>query len=103
MKWTIGLGLGLAVSCCALSGTYGAGPADVTPPPSVCSIDLSAMAAAQQQESFNMTASNAAPTVEVPEMLHDFGVIEENGNYIHEFRARNTGSGILEIKKVIPS
>jgi hypothetical protein len=40
--------------------------------------------------------------VELSETIFDFGVVTEGGVYIHAFKIRNTGTGVLKIKKVSP-
>ena len=46
--------------------------------------------------------SDGTPTVELSETIFDFGVVTEGGVYIHAFKIRNTGTGVLKIKKVSP-
>ncbi|MHC1727264.1 MAG: hypothetical protein AB9866_14860 [Syntrophobacteraceae bacterium] len=42
------------------------------------------------------------PVVEVPETNFDFGVVTDGNDYTHAFVIRNAGTGVLEIKKVLP-
>ena len=42
------------------------------------------------------------PAVEVVEPIFDFGRVGEGPEYVHAFNIRNTGTGVLEIKKVAP-
>ena len=42
------------------------------------------------------------PAVELPETVFDFGRVGAGPEYVHAFKIRNTGTGILEIKKVSP-
>lgn len=46
--------------------------------------------------------TNGTPTVEVPETAFDFGEVTEGNDYLHAFKIRNTGTGILVIKKIVP-
>ncbi len=46
--------------------------------------------------------ANGTPTVEFSETIFDFGVVKEGNDYIHAFKIRNTGTGVLVIKKIIP-
>jgi hypothetical protein len=42
------------------------------------------------------------PKVEIPETLFDFGDLKEDEDYVHAFTIWNLGTGVLEIKKVLP-
>lgn len=42
------------------------------------------------------------PRVEVPETLFDFGEIRDGDDYVHAFTIWNLGTGVLEIKKILP-
>jgi hypothetical protein len=42
------------------------------------------------------------PLIEVPETLFDFGEIKDGDDYVHAFTIWNLGTGVLEIKKVLP-
>lgn len=44
----------------------------------------------------------SAPTIQLEETSHNFGTVSEDLRYAHSFKIRNTGSGMLEIKKVLP-
>jgi len=46
--------------------------------------------------------TNGTPTVEVPETVFDFGVVREGNDYLHAFNIKNTGTGALEIRKILP-
>jgi hypothetical protein len=46
--------------------------------------------------------STGPPAVEVPETFFDFGEVVDGNDYVHAFVIRNTGTGVLEIKKVLP-
>lgn len=55
----------------------------------------------QQQTSAPVAAQQGTPLVEVPETEFDFGVVNEENEYMHEFKVFNKGNGVLEIKKVL--
>ena len=55
------------------------------------------------QASTQATATQGVPVVTVAETEFDFGVVEEGGEYVHDFKLGNKGDGILEIKKVLPA
>jgi hypothetical protein len=42
------------------------------------------------------------PAVEAVEPTFDFGRVGEGPEYLHAFNIRNTGTEVLEIKKVVP-
>jgi hypothetical protein len=46
--------------------------------------------------------TNGTPAVEVSEMVFDFGEVTEGNDYVHAFKIRNTGTGVLVIKKIVP-
>jgi hypothetical protein len=46
--------------------------------------------------------STGTPVVEIPETFFDFGDVTDGNDYVHAFTIRNTGTGSLEIKKVLP-
>lgn len=46
--------------------------------------------------------ANETPAVEVSETTFDFGQVTEGNDYLHAFKIRNTGAGVLVIKKIIP-
>ena len=46
--------------------------------------------------------TTGTPAVEVPESYFDFGKVNEGTDYVHSFVIRNKGTGVLEIKKVVP-
>ena len=48
------------------------------------------------------TATTGTPSLDVPEANFNFGEMSEDNIYVHEFVIRNVGTGVLEIKKVIP-
>lgn len=43
-----------------------------------------------------------APAVQIAESSHDFGLISEDGDFVHRFKIKNVGNGVLKIKKVSP-
>jgi hypothetical protein len=46
--------------------------------------------------------TNGTPAVEVSETAFDFGEVTEGNDYIHAFKIRNTGTGVLVIRKIFP-
>jgi hypothetical protein len=46
--------------------------------------------------------TNGTPAVEVSETAFDFGEVTEGNDYLHAFKIRNTGTGVLVIRKIIP-
>lgn len=47
--------------------------------------------------------SAGVPIMEVPEVSHDFGKVKDTeGEVVHEFKIKNVGTAVLEIKKVLP-
>jgi hypothetical protein len=46
--------------------------------------------------------TTGTPAVELSETTFDFGVVREGNDYIHAFKIRNTGTGVLVIRKVLP-
>jgi hypothetical protein len=49
-----------------------------------------------------MVQTSGTPVVEFVETSHDMGQVAAGGEYSHEFVVRNKGTGILQIKKVLP-
>ena len=45
--------------------------------------------------------TNGTPAVEVSETAFDFGEVTEGNDYVHAFKIRNTGTGVLVIRKII--
>lgn len=43
-----------------------------------------------------------SPSIQIPAPDHDFGEVEEGVTISHDYRVKNTGLGILEIKDVQP-
>ena len=58
--------------------------------------------AAKQGTAVAAAVTTGTPAVEVPEAYFDFGQVNEGTDYLHEFVIRNKGTGVLEIKKVVP-
>ena len=58
--------------------------------------------AAKQGTAVAAAATTGTPAVEVPESYFDFGIVNEGTDYVHTFVIRNKGTGVLEIKKVVP-
>jgi hypothetical protein len=48
------------------------------------------------------TVSTRTPVVEIPETVFDFGEIRDGDDCVHAFTIWNLGTGVLEIKKVLP-
>jgi len=47
--------------------------------------------------------SGGVPIMEVPEVSYDFGKVKDTeGEVVHEFKIKNVGTAVLEIKKVLP-
>ncbi|MCU0573640.1 MAG: DUF1573 domain-containing protein [Syntrophobacteraceae bacterium] len=46
--------------------------------------------------------SGGIPVAEFPSTEHNLGKIANDQEYSHVFVVRNTGSGVLQIKKVLP-
>lgn len=46
-------------------------------------------------------STQGVPKAEIPEKEFNFGKMAEDGNYVHEFRILNKGTGPLEIKEVM--
>ena len=46
--------------------------------------------------------TNGTPAVELSETIFDFGLVNEGIDYLHAFKIRNTGTGVLEIRKILP-
>jgi hypothetical protein len=49
------------------------------------------------------SATQGTPVAVVAETEFDFGLVEEGGEYVHDFKIGNKGDGVLEIKKVLPA
>ena len=42
------------------------------------------------------------PVIVVAETSHDFGELTEDTEYVYNFKVKNAGTAVLEIKKVLP-
>ena len=62
--------------------------------------------AAEEPGQKDTAAASAAepgtPLLIVPESTFDFGEVREEKEYVHAFIIKNVGTGVLEIKKVVP-
>lgn len=67
-----------------------------------CSHSPERTATAPQQKLTDSGTAQGTPTVEVVETSFDFGELKEDEDYVHDFKVKNTGNGVLEIKKVLP-
>lgn len=47
-------------------------------------------------------AQGGTPVAELPELGIDFGAVNPDSNLTHDFKVKNTGDGVLVIKKVLP-
>ncbi len=55
-----------------------------------------------KQQEIAAAQTNGTPAVELSETIFDFGLVSEGNDYVHAFKIRNTGTGVLEIRKVVP-
>jgi hypothetical protein len=46
--------------------------------------------------------TNGTPEVELSETTFDFGLVGGGNDYLHVFKIRNTGTGVLQIRKILP-
>ena len=46
--------------------------------------------------------SGGTPVLELTEIAFDFGSLKDDGEYVHDFKVKNSGNGVLQIKKVLP-
>jgi hypothetical protein len=46
---------------------------------------------------------DGGPEAQVLENEFDFGEMTEDGTYVHEFRIINSGTGVLELTRVMPA
>jgi hypothetical protein len=68
--------------------------------PAVCVLDPTANLPKDTRPP--VQASKKDPSVQLSETAHDFGEITEDGTFSHDFRLKNTGNGVLQIKKIRP-
>ncbi|GLI33670.1 hypothetical protein [Desulforhabdus amnigena] len=70
--------------------------------PSTCNLaDQQAYLAAVSEVETRGTEGGSS-SIEIPEVSHDFGVVDKDGDYVHEFIVKNRGTRVLHIKKVLP-
>jgi hypothetical protein len=68
--------------------------------PEVCLLDPVASTAPETPAPAISSAKD--PIAELPEMVHDFGKVSEEGELVHKFSVKNVGKSVLNIKKVVP-
>lgn len=68
--------------------------------PNVCTLDPAGMI--PQQSGDTPQDTGKGPSVQITELAHDFGAIREDGDYVHQFKMKNVGNAVLNIKKVVP-
>ncbi len=56
----------------------------------------------QENAAAQPSGTTGTPAVQLSETAFDFGVVGEGSVYVHAFKIRNTGTGVLEIKKIVP-
>lgn len=49
-----------------------------------------------------VSSTNAAPRMEIPETVFDFGYVPQNSKISHDFWLMSTGDDTLKILKVVP-
>jgi len=59
-------------------------------------------AATNPQSKSPQTAPQETPSIQMPEMLFNFGEVMEGSEIVHEFTVKNTGKGALQINQVRP-
>jgi len=71
----------------------------------LCTVLLLAQCASTDEKP-SVTAQPAltggTPAAEFPNVEHDLGKIAEGQEFSHVFTVRNRGTGVLQIKKVLP-
>ena len=58
--------------------------------------------AVKKDTAVDSPATTGTPAVDVPESYFNFGEVKEGNDYTHAFVIRNNGTGVLEVKKVVP-
>ncbi|MEM5787789.1 MAG: hypothetical protein AAGU11_10745 [Syntrophobacteraceae bacterium] len=58
--------------------------------------------AGKQDTAVASAAGTGTPALEVPESHFDFGEVQDGNDYLHAFVIRNRGTGVLQIRKVVP-
>ncbi len=74
-------------------------PDQESPTAGVCLLDP---AAAIPETVSPATASDQAPIVQLAETAYDFGIMNENNEFVHKFSIKNVGASQLKIKKILP-
>jgi hypothetical protein len=59
--------------------------------------------AVSPQPSAQVATADRGPEAQVIEKEFDFGEMTEDGAYVHEFSISNSGTGALEITRVMPA
>ena len=62
-----------------------------------------AVEAVTLQPSALASTADGGPEAQVLENEFDFGEMTEDGTYVHEFRIINSGTGVLELTRVMPA
>jgi hypothetical protein len=58
--------------------------------------------AAKADTALAPAGTTGTAALEVPEWYFNFGEVKEGTDYLHAFVIRNKGTGVLEIKKILP-
>jgi hypothetical protein len=66
----------------------------------VCLLDPTAQIPQMSAKTF--PPPREAPSIEIRETTHDFGVITEEKELVHDFKLKNVGTAVLQIQKVLP-
>jgi len=56
----------------------------------------------QENATAQPSGTTGTPAVQLSETIFDFGLVSEGNDYVHAFKIRNTGTGVLEIRKILP-
>jgi hypothetical protein len=64
---------------------------------------VSAVEAVALEPSAQVAMTDGGPEAQVLENEFDFGEMTEVGTYVHEFRIINSGTGLLELTRVMPA
>jgi len=58
---------------------------------------------AVSKQEVSSAASSGVPAMQVAETSHDFGAVKDTeGEVVHEFKIKNVGTGVLQLRKVLP-
>jgi hypothetical protein len=91
MQRSLRLVLLIIISCVAFGCAHSTGPQGAVSQPQ------------GQSTPTGPAVSGGVPSMEVSELSHDFGNVKDTeGEVVHEFKIKNVGTGVLEIKKVLP-